>query len=117
MNPSIFRKRIEQLVKESGLPIREHARRMKVTPGAISKWISGQTVPDKWETYEMIANYFGVPVSYLIGTDQLNEIDLKKALEEVEITWGGKKLTEEQKKKCRNILEVIIKEMMAEGHQ
>lgn len=106
---SVFGKRLKELRTNRKLTQRELAKILDTDHSTISKWEKGVIGVPEWEMVKKISVVFNVPVPYLLGADQ---IDLKKALEEVEITWGGKKLTEEQKQMCRDILEAFLKRMI-----
>lgn len=78
-----------------------------------SNYEGGRREPDM-ETLKHIADYFNVSVDYLIGGNlkEINENkkipkDLKKILEEEEITLNGRMMSAEDKEKIYRVIEVM----------
>ena len=59
------------LRKKSGLSQEQLAERLGVSRQAISKWESGQSVPES-EKLIAVSNYFGVSLDYLLKEDEAN---------------------------------------------
>ncbi|MBP2058616.1 transcriptional regulator with XRE-family HTH domain [Lactobacillus colini] len=60
--------RIKELRKQKGYTLNDVANNLKVTPMTISRYENGKREP-KLETWQKLANFFGVSVPYLQGCD------------------------------------------------
>ncbi|EEU30119.1 DNA-binding helix-turn-helix protein [Limosilactobacillus coleohominis 101-4-CHN] len=67
------RNRIAELRKEKGLTLQQVADAVSVGNNTISRYETGKREP-KLETWMKLANVFDVPVSYIMGTDNINAI-------------------------------------------
>ena len=65
-----FGERIYNLRKKSGLSQEEFADRLGVSRQAVSKWETGQSVPDS-EKAAAIGAFFGVSLDYLINGEEV----------------------------------------------
>lgn len=72
-----FSEKLYKLRKKSGLSQEQLAEQLSVSRQAISKWESGQSVPES-EKLIVISNYFNVSLDYLLKDDDLNQISSEK---------------------------------------
>lgn len=68
-----FSEKLYKLRKKSGLSQEQLAEQLSVSRQAISKWESGQSVPES-EKLIVISNYFNVSLDYLLKDNDLNQI-------------------------------------------
>ncbi len=67
MNSTIWRKRIDQLMKERGMTQADLAKKMNVTPGYVSQFLSPSAIRGiGGKTLMRLAEIFGVPVDALM---------------------------------------------------
>lgn len=66
-----FGERIYNLRKKSGLSQEDFADKLGVSRQAVSKWETGQSVPDS-EKASAIAKFFGVSLDWLINGEEIN---------------------------------------------
>ena len=72
----MFADKIKQLRISQGLNQSEFAQRLNITPGAVSQWENGRTVPDT-ERLMSIAKEFSIPLDYFSdGEKQYTETEL-----------------------------------------
>lgn len=64
----IFAERLKELREEQKLSVSELAKRLNVSPIAISRWENQKRTPNI-DTLFSIANFFGVSADYLIGIE------------------------------------------------
>ena len=116
-----FKDRFAYLRKRSQFTQQEMADALKayggerISRGLIGSWEAGVRKPGR-DNLELIADYFRVPMDYLLG----KEDDPTSAADEQmpEITMIGraaKKMTEEQRKDMLKILKVIFPEEFVEN--
>lgn len=100
--------RIRELAKKRGLTLKQVAIKAGLSENAIYRYNQG--IEPKLPTLMAIANVLGVSVNYLLGEDDTPEWatekdthDLEEFLEQNEgsMTYGGEKLTEEDKEKLK----------------
>ena len=65
----MFSEQLKKLRKERGLTQEQLASLLKISKSAISMYENGNRTPD-FETLELIADFFNVNLSYLIGEEQ-----------------------------------------------
>ena len=101
--------KIKQLRVSQGLNQTEFAKKLFVTPGAVSQWETGRTVPDTGRLIE-IANTFSIPLDYfsekqyteaeLITQQVLNKLEKVPKTAEARIVSGGMdKMPKDQREK------------------
>jgi len=61
-----FGKRLTRALAEAGMTQAELARRMKVSPGAVTRWMTGETMPEL-ERFGQLAGALGADNDYLLG--------------------------------------------------
>lgn len=103
--------RLTELRKLKGISQIELARELNVNQNTISRWEKGERDPNP-DMLKTIAAYFNVSVDYLLGEDappQNKKIpkDLKKILEEEEVTLNGRMVTDEEKEQMLRVLEAL----------
>jgi len=122
----MFSKRLAEIRKKRGLSQYELADRLGFSRGQISNYEQGKREPDH-ETLTKIADFFDVSIDYLLGrtddptmnrTNHNEEIDLKEALtkEEKRAHWGGRELTEEERKLIQRIIQAAIEREESATH-
>jgi Helix-turn-helix. len=62
-----FGDRLRQLLNESEIQYKDFAKLLKVSPSAISNWMSGERFPNDEKILLFLADYFGVTLDYLLG--------------------------------------------------
>lgn len=82
-NPIIY-ERIEDLVKRNGMVMFDISKKLGISTGNISDWKSGKSVPG-CEKLIMIADFFNVPVDYILARDKFvldaNDKEVKELYE------------------------------------
>lgn len=100
--------RIRELAKKRGLTLKQVAVKAGLSENAIYRYNQG--IEPKLPTLKALAKVLGVSVDYLLGEDDTPEWatekdthDLEEFLEQNEgsMTYGGEKLTEEDKEKLK----------------
>ncbi len=79
-----FNERLKELRKKNGLTQEELASELNVSRQAITKWESGDGIPDV-ENLKNISLYFHVSVDYLLDNKAEQTIDLKNKFKIVEL--------------------------------
>lgn len=100
---------LAQLRKDKNLSQSDLAKIFSVNQNTISRWEKGERSPDP-DQLKTIAQYFGVSVDYLIGNEEPKKKipkDLKKLLDEEEITLNGRMVSPEDKEKMLRIIEAL----------
>lgn len=111
--------KIKQLRLSQGLNQSEFARRLAVTPGAVSQWETGRTVPDT-ERLLAIAKEFSIPLDYFTD-EQYTETELirqhllielgaqqPKTSEARILAQGIDKLPKEQRKQALDVVKAMF---------
>ena len=65
---NMFAKRMKELRQAKGLTENALDEILGLMKGTVSKWEQGNTVPEQ-ELFEVIASFFGVRMTYLIGIE------------------------------------------------
>lgn len=100
---------LAQLRKDKNLSQSDLAKIFSVNQNTISRWEKGERSPDP-DQLKTIAQYFEVSVDYLIGNEEPKKKipkDLKKLLDEEEITLNGRMVSPEDKEKMLRIIEAL----------
>ena len=111
-----FKDRFAYLRKRSQFTQQEMADALKayggekISRGLIGSWESGVRLPGR-DNLELIADYFKVPMDYLMGKEDDPTSAPEDSIPEVTmIGRAAKKMTEEQRKDMLKILRVIFPE-------
>ena len=113
--------KIKQLRISQGLNQSEFARRLAITPGAVSQWETGRTVPDT-ERLMAIAKEFSIPLDYFSDEEvQYTETELirqhllielgaqqPKTSEARILAQGIDKLPKEQREQALNVMKAMF---------
>ena len=75
--------KISGLLKEKNLTQKDLAKKIGITPAALSKILSGRNLT-KVATVQKIAKALDVSVGYLIGSNQSENNDIKKIFKSIE---------------------------------
>ncbi|WP_171379218.1 helix-turn-helix domain-containing protein [Enterococcus cecorum] len=67
--------RIRELRKNRGLTLKEVAKAVMIAPSQLSFYETGKRQPRELQTWENLANYFGVSVGYIMGVSDYNGVD------------------------------------------
>ncbi|WP_170289299.1 helix-turn-helix domain-containing protein [Metabacillus lacus] len=115
---SYLGRRLKELRQGSGLSLRELGERINMNYSHLSRLENGQKIPSL-ETIELLAKFFEVKASYLLGevdTYEFNEdeedfvkdldLSLKEVQEKYNITFEGKPVTDEELKDILTYLKV-----------
>jgi len=105
--------RLKELRKRKQLTQEELAKKFGLSKITILRWENEerQIKPDK---AKQLADYFGVPVGYLLGYEtESGDIskDNEISLEDIEnrvMTFDGKPLTDDDKLAIKNIIEIYL---------
>lgn len=105
----MFENRLKELRKKNKLTQKELGEILNVDQTTISKLETGQQTFTS-QLLTATANYFSVTTDYLLGNEILDPTskmpkDLKKILEEEEITLNGRLMSPEDKEKMFRIIE------------
>ncbi len=111
----MFSETIKDLRQCSRLTQKELAKALYISPGAISQYEKGKSLPSR-ETMERMANYFSVSVDYLMGNSANEEVE---RLMNAEYCSGVKtadflKLCMEIDQSNRSVLLTVVKAL---GHK
>ena len=107
--------KLSELRKTHKLSQKALAEKIGYSQNMISQWENGTRDPNT-KTLQTLANFFNVSVDYLLdneeATPKTKKIpkDLKKILEDEEVTLNGRLVTEEDKEKMMRILEAAFYE-------
>ena len=120
--------RLEELLKENNMTAYKLSKETGILTATLSSWKNGAYVP-KNDKLQIIANYFGVTVDWLLGkTDDRKGYgafeakavisrqkytmqkpkELKKLLKDEQIALNGRLLTDEDKQKMYKIIEAAF---------
>lgn len=119
-----FRSRLKHLRKEKGITQEQLSRGINVPDSTIRRYETDGNIP-KRERLEIIADYFGVSIDYLMGrtdekqqvlsegaTELLNAIDLSEddAIQKImqSFSYKGQELTLEQARKIYQLSLVVL---------
>lgn len=80
----IFSKNLKKLFNESGKQQIELAEYLKVTKPLVTIWLRGTSYP-RIDTLEKIAQFFGVPISYLYTEDPAGTVTIDATADEAEL--------------------------------
>lgn len=111
---NIIGERIFELRKEKKLVQEELGKHIGVSKQTISKYEKGTKIPSR-ENIEKLADFFGVPVDYLLGkSDSTNKSsnNIKEIFESDELHWDGRKLSSDEIESVKALLEVAISRML-----
>ena len=104
-------KKLRELRLKNGYTQQQVATAIGKTYQAYSYYENGKRDPDT-ETLKLLADFFSVSVDYLLETQQNVENkkipkDLKRILEEEEITLNGRAMSAEDKEKIYKVIEAM----------
>ena len=85
MEENNFRERFRELCKTRGLTMRDAAIRIGISPATITKWKHGSK-PDV-NTLQKIADFFQVPMNYIVGNEELPSVMLSEEEEELVLLY------------------------------
>ncbi len=111
---NIIGERIFELRKEKKLVQEKLGEYIGVSKQTISKYEKGTKIPSR-ENVEKLADFFGVPVDYLLGkSDSTNKSsnNIKEIFESDELHWDGRKLSPDEIESVKALLEVAISRML-----
>lgn len=103
------------LLKSRNVSAAAVSKATKISPSTLSEWKSGKYTP-KMDKMQKIADYFGVDVSYFSDENEQNTTpqenkkipkDLKRILEDEEITLNGRMMSVEDKEKIYKVIEAM----------
>lgn len=105
-------KRLKELRIQKGLTQQQVANAIGKTYQAYSYYENGKRDPDT-ETLKLLADFFNVSIDYLLEAPQNVENkkipkDLRKILEDEEVTLNGRMMSEEDKQKMYKIIEAAF---------
>ncbi|MFC0276731.1 helix-turn-helix domain-containing protein [Enterococcus devriesei] len=109
--------RMKELRKEKKVTLIEMSKILKIPRSTLSRYENGDSEP-KQKTWEELANYFDVPVAYLMGVSN-QKIDDQKALEIAKNIYKryltDERLDEKQKKAVRYFNNENLDEVLKSG--
>lgn len=103
--------RLAELRNNKKISQKELAAQIGYSQNMISQWENGTRDPGT-EILKKLAAYFNVSVDYLLGednppTNKKIPKDLKKILEDEEVTLNGRMLSEDEKEQMLRIVEAL----------
>lgn len=103
--------RLAELRNNKKISQKELATQIGYSQNMISQWENGTRDPGT-EVLKKLAAFFDVSVDYLLGEDNPPENkkipkDLKKILEDEEVTLNGRMLSEDEKEQMLRIVEAL----------
>lgn len=106
--------RLKELREAKGLTQTAVANDLKLARQTYCNYENGKREPDT-KTMRLMAKYFGVSLDYLFGEDNPPENkkipkDLKKILDEEEVTLNGRMVSEEEKEQMLRVLEALYRD-------
>ncbi|TLQ08805.1 helix-turn-helix transcriptional regulator [Marinilactibacillus psychrotolerans] len=106
----MFKERLKLLRKNKGLTQKELADILHVSQQTVGSWEVGRAFPDE-STVNKLSTFFNVSIDYLYGKDvpgwasSEDVVELEKVLEDnVNMSYGGENLTEEEKQRVKDII-------------
>lgn len=112
-NKEIMAKNIKRLLALSGQTQKQMCKDLGFKESTFSDWVNAKTYP-RIDKIELMANYFGVSKADLVEspTPQTKKVpkDLKKILEDEEVTLNGRMMSDEDKEKMMRIIEAAFYE-------
>jgi transcriptional regulator with XRE-family HTH domain len=111
--------RLTDLRKKLNLTQEDMAHKLGINRDIYANYESGRREPS-YEVLKKIAEYFNVSTDYLLGVaddpvgdvadteDNRKRTDIKKLLEEEKAHWGGRELTDEERKLIQRIIQAAI---------
>lgn len=110
-----FYEKLQKLMNKNNVRPVDVAKATGIATSSLSDWKAGRSKP-KLDKLQILADYFGVPVSYF--TDEKQETnntenkktpkELKRLLESEEVTLNGRLLSETDKDKMLKIVEAAF---------
>ncbi|MBN2909126.1 helix-turn-helix transcriptional regulator [Polycladomyces sp. WAk] len=119
--------RLRSIRKARGLSQEELARRVNTTKGTISNYENGYSTPSN-EMLLKLADELHTTTDYLLGriddpnvkinenTSETEYADLKEVLNKKRAHWGGRELTEEERKLIQRIIQAAIEREESATH-
>ena len=112
-NKEIMAKNIKRLLALSGQTQKQMCKDLDFKESTFSDWVNAKTYP-RIDKIELMANYFGVSKADLVEspTPQTKKVpkDLKKILEDEEVTLNGRMMSDEDKEKMMRLIEAAFYE-------
>ena len=109
-----FYEKLQKLMDERNVRPVDISRATNIATSSFSDWKSGRSNP-KLDKLQLLADYFGVPVSYFTDEEppataenKKTPKDLKRLLESEEITLNGRLFSPEDKEKMLKIVEAAF---------
>lgn len=108
-----FSKRLKELREKKGLSQEQLAEILNIPRTSITHYENSDDRLPRMKRLQEIADFFNVDIQFLLdGTNKYDEIDYSYDLEELlrdkKLTWGNEVLTEEEKKKAIEILNILL---------
>lgn len=109
--------RVKQLCKERSISVSVLEDKLDFPRNTIYQWKSRTPGTDK---LEKVADYFNVSIDFLLGREQVPEwaseediLELDKMLDSnVNMSYGGENLTEEEKQRVKDVLTGVFWEKL-----
>lgn len=106
--------KLQKLMEDRHIKPAELSRATGIAASSLSDWKSGRSNP-KLDKLQILADYFGVPVSYFTDEEPTTNTEnkktpkeLKRLLESEEITLNGRLFSPEDKEKMLKIVEAAF---------
>nr|DAR57263.1 MAG TPA: Repressor protein CI [Caudoviricetes sp.] len=114
-NKEIFAKNLKYYLEKKQVTQKDVCKILNFKETTFSEWVRAKSYP-RIDKIEMLANYFNIEKSDLIEDKTLinkssPNIEIKDILSTATyMTYGGKELSDKEKKQIRNILKTILEE-------
>ncbi|MDZ5608450.1 helix-turn-helix transcriptional regulator [Bacillus pseudomycoides] len=113
---NILGERIFELRKKKKLTQEKLGENIGVGKQIISKYEKGTKTPSL-ETIEKLADFFEVPIDYLLGKSnnpKSTSTNIRELLDNQELHWDGRKLSSEELESMKALLEVAVQRMLTQ---
>lgn len=85
----------------------EVSKKTNINNKTLSRYENDGAEPD-YTTLRMLADLYGVKMSYFFGENSTEVYDLEELLKDKKLTWGTEELNQEEKKKAIEILNILL---------
>lgn len=99
--------RLRKARERKGISQLEVSNRININNKTLSRYEKGNSEPD-FNTLKSLADLYEVSISYFFNEVQEEEYDLKELLKDKKVTWGEEDLSEEEKQRAIEIINILL---------